>query len=123
MNLDALMDKEYDAANYNCAHFVCDVFKTLGIDGFNDVLAGYLCAERFRGMFAHRKGQLRLAGSPVGICLALFQGNHTDSHVGVLLEGKILHLTESGVNYVSVEDAMAGFTKVRFYCAKTNHDS
>lgn len=116
MNFDSLMSKTYNKSSYNCAHFVCDVFDYLGMREARKSLEGYICSNRI----AHR-GVLRRLSSPVGICLVLFQAPCSISHVGVYIDGKILHLTESGVSYTSIDVASIGYNKMRFYNVKNNN--
>lgn len=118
MNLDSFFDKEYNESKYNCAHFTSEVwFALTGVD-ISTALTGF---QRGLGSRYAHKGDLstltRLE-APRSPCLALFQANRRNPHIGVFLVGKILHLRPSGVEWNSLDLVMVNFNRVRFYDVK-----
>lgn len=115
MNLDNLYDRKYDSANYNCAHFVCEVWKQIKNEDISTVLNGALKAPSHRLMDAHSLRAFRRLQAPSSPCVALFQLHRREPHVGIFLDGRILHLTENGVEWTYQETILVNFDKVRFY--------
>jgi hypothetical protein len=115
MSIDPLLDRVYHRQKYNCVHFSCDAWRHI---------TGFDLAGRAAGVLrAVSEGQLlpsdmrafkRLA-KPVSPCIVLFNGRHVQAHIGVYYNGKVLHITESGVQYMPLDIALIGFESVRFY--------
>jgi len=122
MNLDRFFDRVYNDAKYNCAHFVCEVWKELNNQDISEALTWAKTGRSLRVMDAHRLGQFERILAPVSPCLALFQANQGASHVGIWLDGKILHLAQNGVEWTYLETVMIGFRNVRFYNVKKNYN-
>ena len=123
MNFDKYFDKVYNSAKYNCAHFVCEVWQDLTGDDLSWALAGSPAGLDARKLHAHRLASWTLLKAPVSPCIALFQAGRKDPHVGIFLEDKILHITEDGVNWSSIENVMLCFNRVRFYNVKNDNNS
>lgn len=115
MNLDCLYSKKYNFQTYNCAHFAVDVWKFIAGKDISSFLlepSGLPRVPTGAG-----KGFKRLAG-PVSPCLAVFRGLGGETHVGVFLDGRILHIVNSGVVAQPVDRIKMVFRNVRFYSAK-----
>lgn len=121
MNIDKYLDRIYNARTYNCAHFVCEVWKEFNNTNIEYALKGAMTGSRNRGLHAHRLDSLERVATPSGACLALFQANRKDPHVGIWIDGKILHITEMGVQWSPLEILMIRFNQVRFYNVKKNN--
>lgn len=122
MNFDKYFDKVYDDSKYNCAHFACEVWKDLTGDDLSRPLTGALEGWGMRRLRAHTLKVLKPLRAPQAPCLALFQAGHRNPHVGIFIDNKILHLTENGVNWSSVENVMLSFNRVRFYNVEKNNN-
>jgi hypothetical protein len=114
MSTDQFMGRVYNARSYNCAHFVCDVWEQETGQHIGDTLAGVLHAPRERKLKLPDVHRVTVLASPESPCLVLMR-NRWESHVGVYLRGKVLHLIETGVQYVPLDVACIGFPKVRFF--------
>lgn len=114
MSIDRYFNRRYNAANYNCAHFVCEVWKGLtGVDiahKFAGLMMPVADTRTLRNGFSFE----RLAG-PENPCIVLMQRPRYPSHVGIFIRGRIFHLKESGVEFQPIEIASIGFTKMRYY--------
>jgi len=115
MNIDAFLDKRYHSSKYNCAAFVCEVWKVIARQDISSALQGAMTGEASRVLHAHNLTVFKRLTVPHTPCLALFQANRKAPHVGIWLDGKILHITENGVNWIPLDVAMIGFNQVRFY--------
>lgn len=94
MNIDQFLDREYDCESYNCGHFVVEVYKELtGID-LKNICSAFL-SSNLEWYSKELKFRTRL-DKPVSPCLAMIKGNWQIPHVGIYIDGKILHLNDQG---------------------------
>lgn len=87
-------------------------------------LTGQDVTERLTGLvgdFAGRrvnpsgvKGFTRLQ-SPRSPCFVVMQRTKFVPHIGIFLNGRVLHLTERGVQFMPIEIARSYFTGIRYY--------
>lgn len=123
MSIDKFLDKIYHEEHYNCAHFVCEVWKELKGYDISKTLAGALTRPSRRSLVAHDLRTFELLTVPSSPCVALFQSKRKDTHVGIWFLGKILHITSNGVEWTLMETVLMNFNSVRFYNVKKNHNS
>lgn len=115
MSIDEFFHKCYNRQSYNCAHFVCDVWKRVTGASIDHTLEGFLHPPSARRADpALRRAFVRL-GQPVSPCIVLMQRAKSAPHVGVYLNGRVLHIHEHGVEFQPVDVASRGFDRVRFY--------
>lgn len=112
--LYALMQKRYDFLDYNCFHFARDVYlEIVGID-----IESLFSQDLFKIAPAARHSTILLR-SPVSPCLVLFSRPALEqTHIGVWLDGNVLHLSENGAKYEPLHDARLGFIKCTFFQMK-----
>jgi hypothetical protein len=116
MSLDGLLDKVYDDANYNCAHFVVDAVKLETGQDLGSVLCGVLRPSTDRQVDHAWRTIFKRAAQPVSPCLVVMQGcGAAGTHLGLYLRGGVAHLTRKGPEYVPIDVATLGFQKVRYY--------
>ncbi len=117
MSFEALFQHEYDYERYNCLHFTVEAWRELlGIDlsfltqaivpdGGLHSLTGISKLKTFR--------RLRRPASP---CLCLMRGLAADeTHIATFLDGRVLHLSEVGVQYFPPEVIFPLYKQVLFY--------
>lgn len=115
MSIDEFFHKCYNRQSYNCAHFVCDVWMRVTGVSIDRTLEGFLHPPSARRADpALRRAFVRL-GQPVSPCIVLMQRAKSAPHVGVYLNGRVLHIHEHGVEFQPVDVASRGFDRVRFY--------
>lgn len=115
-SVDAYFSRIYNSRTYNCAHFVCEVWKDETGQDITANLAGYLCGpgER-RAIKAQRRAFRRLA-TPQSPCVVLFQGLRSAPHVGIYIRGRVLHISsKQGVRFDDLKSASIGAKKVGFF--------
>lgn len=116
MNLDRFYSRVYNEKTYNCAHFVCEVWKDLTGEDITHKLTGMMTVKNERVVDPKLRFKFKkLDGKPNQPCLIVMHRRRIGSHVGIYLNDKVLHITESGVERVSVEIATYGFDKFGFY--------
>lgn len=91
-----LYTKRYHEGNYNCAHFVRDCYKILfGLDT-EELLSGFMLPPKDRKPNHEKfREHLTLLKEPETPCIAITG----DPHVGLYLNGRVLHCTSNGVFY------------------------
>lgn len=108
-SVDNYFGEIYNRKANNCLHFAAKVWAdqtNVEFQGVFDFLHGK-CSLSTAKKFKYLK-------KPHSPCIAVFKGKF-ETHIGIYIRGKILHLTESGVLFQRIEDASISFYKVRFY--------
>lgn len=115
MSLDKYFGRQYHPDTYNCAHFVCEVYKDLAGTDISNVLEGFLRPVAARTAVLATLRRVTLLARPLSPCIAFMQRKVGGPHVGVWVRGKIIHLLENGsVQYQPLDVASRGFIRVRF---------
>ena len=99
---------KYDADKYCCEHFLIDAYRHYtGIDISNNLLtSGFFCASNLR--------QFVPVTEPTQHTIVLFR-DKGKAHVGLWLDGRVLHLEPHGVVWQSLNIVMQGFERVTYY--------
>lgn len=99
---------KYDADKYCCEHFLIDAYRHYtGIDISNKLLtSGFFCASNLR--------QFVPVTEPKQHTIILFR-DKGKAHVGLWLDGRVLHLEPHGVVWQSLNIVMQGFERVAYY--------
>lgn len=99
---------KYDADKYCCEHFLIDAYRHYtGIDISNKLLtSGFFNASNLR--------QFRAVDKPSQHTIVLFR-DKGKAHVGLWLDGRVLHLEPHGVVWQLLAVAKQGFDRVVFY--------
>lgn len=114
---DEYMGRSFDMRSYNCWHLVRDVWRDMtGVD-LGDLTPpqtdrGSLDAAAWEAADGAGFDRLERAQQP---CIVLLRRPRDTPHVGVLLRGRLLHMTPSGVHYQPLEDVAREFASVAFY--------
>ena len=99
---------KYDADKYCCEHFLIDAYKHYtGIDISNKLLtSGFFNVRNLR--------QFVPIDKPAQHTIVLFRAKGK-AHVGLWLDGRVLHLEPHGVVWQSLNIVMQGFERAVFY--------
>lgn len=99
---------KYDADKYCCEHFLIDAYRHYtGIDISNKLLtSGFFCASNLR--------QFVPITEPKQHTIVLFR-DKGKAHVGLWIDGRVLHLEPHGVVWQSLNIVMQGFERVAYY--------
>jgi hypothetical protein len=115
MSIDVFFKRKYNRNNYNCAHFVCEVWQHITGENIAHKLSGLLKpADEMQAGLGLRRHFEKLK-TPASPCIALMQRKGAASHVGLYKDGRILHIHEFGVEFQPVDVAARGFEKIGFY--------
>lgn len=112
-SIDEFFARKYDKNNYNCSHFVSEVWRNVVGDDITEKLCGFMRKDKVVSFDLRRKFE-RL-DKPSSPCLVLMQRPKTPPHVGIFLDGKVFHLKENGAEYQPIDVATIGFKKIGFY--------
>ena len=115
MNIDPYFLKVYDADNYNCAHFVSDLWEDYTGQNIREKLLPLLQPVKQRSApFNLRKNFIKLT-HPEEPCIVLLHRRRCGAHVGFYLSGKVFHITDVRVELVPLNIVSIGFDSVGFY--------
>lgn len=115
MSIDAFFNRKYDRNNYNCAHFVCEVWESITGEDLTHKLAGFLRSPDDRRAVLSDLRVFKRLDRPESPCLALMQRRGSAPHVGLFVRGRVLHIHEMGVEFQPIDVASRGFEKIGFY--------
>lgn len=113
--LDDFFYRRYNRQNYNCAHFVCEVWKHLTGQNIETELEGFLRPPKDRRADPALRRKFKKLAAPVSPCLVLMQRHKSVPHAGVYIRGRIIHIHELGVECLPVDVATRGFNKLGYY--------
>ena len=110
-----LMSKKYDEHSYHCVHFALDVWEELTGDDLRANFARLLAP--LRECTATRECSNRFAEvpAPVNPCLVVMRNGARQPHLGVFVDGKVMHLQHAGPMAVAPHNVVARYRDVRYY--------
>ena len=116
--IDALLDKRYDSDNYHCVHFVIDAGKHLFNYDFSPNFLGLDKSLTHNGTPSrHTVTHSQRADTPTDGTVVLITKLDNGLHVGLYLDGRVLHLTEQGVRFETVRALGRMYKRIRYYNA------
>lgn len=115
MTFDDMFSKVYDEDTYNCAHFFCDTYEILTGEDVRGKFAGFLLPLSERSASYPIRAEFKRLTAPADLCVVLLLRPRSVPHIGLYLERKVFHITESGPQYQPLEIAAFGYQSVRFY--------
>lgn len=110
--IDKYLDKEYHYSRYNCGHFVNEVWTDLTGECIIGICQSFVQGED--GDFTKRIRERERLPKPVTPCVVIMHSANSLPHAGIYIDGSILHLCESGVQFDAIE-RLLGFCKMSFY--------
>jgi hypothetical protein len=116
MTLDALMSgAEYDPGEYNCSHLVVDAWRIFTWRDIAGVMETFMCDASWRKAPASLRRHFRLMERPKTPCIALLKRSRSAPHVGIYVNGSVLHITTRGVECMPAHMVAAAFDRVHYY--------
>lgn len=110
------MDRRYISLVYTCYHFAAEVWKDLtDIDLSNEIQDIFSNAHLSK---EHIK-RFNILSEPISPCLVVMQRGRTVPHIGVYVDGGIIHIHGHGVEYQNIPTATRGFHHVRYFTCKS----
>ena len=116
MSINRFLNRVHDPANYNCAHFVVDVWQHLTGVNLRESFSGFLLPHYDRYVKTNLLRGFNKLIEPVSPCIVLMRNNGMQPHVGVFYKGKILHLADGGgVEFQEPRIATMLFKRISYY--------
>jgi hypothetical protein len=115
MSIDGFFHRKYNANTYNCAHFVCEVWESLTGQSLADRVEGLLRPRAERHVSFAMLRRLQRLERPISPCVVVMTRPRSAPHVGIYLDGRILHIEKEGVTYQPIEIASLGFKTMGYY--------
>lgn len=118
LDLDQFYEKQYNEAEYNCSHFVRDVWLYLkGVD--ISALVGAWNSGSLATAMAQRTDLTRLT-EPQSPCIGMCANPGDPPHVGIVFDGRsMFHMTPDGPKVHSLSFIQTQYKSVKFYlCLK-----
>ncbi len=118
MSIDQFFNRQYSAGDYNCAHFVSEVWRHVTGEDISQQLSGFLLPPRDRAAKVKIRRRFRRLEKPKSPCIVLMQRPGASAHVGVFILGRVFHIRREGVEFQPLEVVTLGFKTHRFYDVK-----
>lgn len=123
MSIDKFFNRTYERNHYNCAHFVCEVWKDLTGQDISGSMSGFLVPMKERHALPTLRRYFERLEGPRSPCIVLMQRPRYAPHVGIYLRGRVLHIQEHGVEFQPIDVATIGFTQIGYYNVKNSRSS
>lgn len=113
---------EYDRNNFHCVHFVIHAAKEIYNQDYSKCFVG-LTGSIDETLQTSRNTviQNKRLEKPKEGCIVLMTYQNESSHVGLFFRHRIFHLTEMGVQRLTLEQAKVYFKRMRFYEPNLHH--
>lgn len=105
--IDDIDSIKYDKENYNCVHFLIDIYKH-----YNnvDLAPSLLIDNQFKAPLLRNFKPTTLKNNVI----VLFRSRN-ENHVGLFIDNRVIHLTEHGVRCQLLAIAKSSFQRVEYY--------
>jgi ABC-type enterochelin transport system permease subunit len=115
VNTDKYLYRTYHKDLYNCAHFVCEIWKDLVGEDISAYLQTLLKPKDERHIQLSMFRKFTRLDRPISPCIVYMLCMKEDPHVGVYVNGMVLNLRRQGPEYLPLDLAGRGFNSMRFY--------
>lgn len=114
--INHLFRREYDPQNYHCVHFVIEAAQCLYQLDYSKCFLG-LTGSLDETLKTSRSTviQNKRLEKPIEGCIVLMTFFNESSHCGLFFRNRIFHLSEIGVQRITLEQARPLFKRIRFY--------
>lgn len=110
-----LMQKRYDAHNYNCGHFVVDAWRVMtGVD-LSARLAGFMLPLDSVNIRQCAVSTFKRLRQPTNPCIVGMRNRFGENHIGVYTGRKVLHITQTFPEFTPIEVASRTFRRITYY--------
>ena len=117
-SIDCLLDRQHDRENYHCVHFVIEAGEYLfGYDFTDNFLGLSNPLDRNGNPSRHTVKNSERVQAPTDGTVVLMTKLDNGLHVGLYLDGRVLHLTEQGVRFETVRALGRMYKRIRYYNA------
>lgn len=114
MSTDDFLDRT-PGRTYNCFDFVQEVWLRMTGEDVRNKMTKLIGDFKNRRWTASGMKQFKRLTEPSHPCFVVMQRKRTTPHVGIWFEGRVLHLTATGVEWQPLQVARRYFTDIRYY--------
>ncbi len=120
--INRLFHCEYNPQKYHCVHFVIEAARVLYSKDYSASFIG-LTGSLDETVKTSRSTMIKnkRIDRPIEGCIVLMSYHNESSHVGLFYRQRIFHLTEKGVQRITLEQAKPMFKRMRFYEPNLHH--
>ena len=120
--MNELFRCQYDPEKFHCVHFVLKAAQVLLQKDYSFAFMG-LAQSLDQAIHVSKSNviQHKRLQKPIHGCIVLMTYFNESSHVGLFFRNRILHLTENGVQNITLEQAKPLFKRMRFYEPNLHH--
>lgn len=120
--IEKLFHCEYDPQRFHCVHFVIEAAQLIYTKDYSGCFIG-LTGTLDETIKTSRSTvhQNKRLDKPIEGCIVLMTYQNESSHVGLFYRQRIFHLTEKGVQRITLEQAKPLFKRMRFYEPNLHH--
>lgn len=104
--------------DYNCAHYVAELWQDETGQDIRHVLGGFLARAGARCATPAPIHTTRRIHAPVSPCIVLFRRVKAVPHIGIYLRGRVVHLAGQRPIRQPLAVARLGYTSVRYYAVR-----
>lgn len=112
-SLDDFMGLSYHEISYNCSHFVRDLWLHLTGCDISDLVGAWNSGNLATAMVSRKN--LILLNQIEEPCIAMFQCPKEVPHVGVIIEGRVFHMTPDGPRLHNLDFVSNQYKSTKFY--------
>lgn len=122
-SIDPLLNRRYDAKRYHCVHYLLEAAEYLFDQDYSSSFIGLTSSlhETLRTS-RHTAVENKRILEPVDGTIVLMTNINNSSHVGLFYCGRVLHLTEMGAHFVSVNSLKKFYKRIRYYEPHTHSE-
>lgn len=114
--INDLFERKYSPQKYHCVHFVIESAKLIFKSDYSACFIGLTGSldESIKTSrdTVHKNKRIE---KPIEGCIVLMTKYDSGSHVGLYYKGRIFHLSQSGVQRITIEQAKTQYKRIRFY--------
>lgn len=114
MSVDKWLDRKYKQDVYTCSDFVREVWLDLTQTDLAPALQGLLERHSGRGLTRAHVRMFRVLAEPVDPCIVVMQHPKMPVHLALFIRGRILQLTQLGVEFQPPKVATRFHTSYRY---------
>jgi hypothetical protein len=112
--IDKFLDR-MPSKDYNCLDFVREVWLEIVGTDLKEQLDKMCFSVSCESISLASLHHFTRYSKPVNPCFVVMQRLRLSPHIGIFYNGRILHMTEQGVEYQPIQVAKRYFTKIGYY--------
>jgi len=121
VSLDQFLDRRFHIRRYNCWHHARDVWLHLTGQDLGDLTPADISGSALAAAVGRQAPAFVRLPGPADPCLVLMLRARDVPHIGVYTGGRVHQIAATGVTFLPLAEARAGYHDVRFYSVADHH--